>query len=246
MFYDHFTQDQVCGIFTPTHIAVLILYYIAAAAALYGSRRQSAERTERTVLIVALVVTAAEIVKIALRLWKGESGDAWIPLYFSSLFLYAIWLSLSKNERLRTAGNCFLAFGGTVAGAVFIVYPSTSLPHLPIWHPGAVHSIVYHWLMLYVGVVTLMRRYVPEARHFWYYFLFVTVFSVAAAVCNAYLGTNLMFLGNPYGLPFLQAIYDASPWLYLAVAYLAQAVLLFWVCYGVAVLIRKRERKTNE
>ena len=114
VFYDHFTQDQICGVFTPTHFIILFVYFAALAVALFFSRK--IKNAERIVLIIAVAVTCMEVVKIALRLYKGESGDAWIPLYFSSLFLYAIWLSLARSSALRTAGLCFLAFGGTVAG----------------------------------------------------------------------------------------------------------------------------------
>lgn len=243
VFYDHFTQDQICGVFTPTHFIILFVYFAALAVALFFSRK--IKNAERIVLIIAVAVTCMEVVKIALRLYKGGSGDAWIPLYFSSLFLYAIWLSLARSSALRTAGLCFLAFGGTVAGTFFIFYPSTSLASLPWWHPGALHSVVYHWLMLYVGIVTLKFRYRPESSHFFHYFIFVTVFSAAAFVCNECLGTNLMFLGNPFGLEFLRRIYEYSRCLYALTAYCAQAVLLFWVCYGlsraVAVIRKRRE-----
>lgn len=80
---------------------------------------------------------------------------------------------------------------------------------------------------------------------FFHYFIFVTVFSAAAFVCNECLGTNLMFLGNPFGLEFLRRIYEYSRCLYALTAYCAQAVLLFWVCYGlsraVAVIRKRRE-----
>ena len=243
MFYDNFTQEQICGVFTPTHFIAIAVYYALIVAAVIFSRKLSERKTELTVLGIAIAVTVMEIVKIAIRLYKGEGGDAWIPLYFSSLFLYAVWLSLAKNKILQTTGRTFLAYGCTVAGAFFIVYPSTSLPFYPIWHPASLHSLIYHWLMLYVGIMTLLKRYRPKAWHFAHYFVFVAVFSVAAAIANRFLNTNLMFLSNPFGISFLRKLVEYSPALYALVAFLAQGVVLFWAAYGLSIPIYKRKNK---
>ena len=237
MFYDNFTKEQICGVFTPTHYIVIVLYYALMAVALVFSRKLNERKTEWTVFGIAVAVTVMEIIKIAIRIHKGENGDAWIPLYFSSLFLYAIWLSLFKNKIVQSMGRTFLAFGATVAGSLFVLYPSTSLALYPIWHPGSIHSLVYHWLMMYVGIITLMKRYRPRAWHFVLYFGFVAVLSGAAALINHFLGTNLMFLSNPFGLSFLQKLVAYSPVLYGLVAFIAQGVVLFWAMYGFVILI---------
>lgn len=245
MFYDNFTQEQVCGVFTPTHFVAIAVYYALIVVAILLSVRLNDRKTEQVVLGIAIAVTAMEIIKIIIRLYKGESGDAWIPLYFSSLFLYAIWLSLVKNKILQATGRTFLAFGSTVAGALFVLYPSTSLPFYPVWHPAALHSLLYHWLMLYVGLLTLIKRYRPKAWHSALYFGFVTVFSVAAAIVNKFLNTNLMFLSNPFGLSFLKKLVEFSPLLYALVAFFAQAVVLFWAVYGLSIPIYKRRNKNG-
>ena len=246
MFYDHFTKEQICGVFTPTHFVAIAVYYALIAVALVFSRKLKKRATEWTVFGIAIAVTVMEIIKIAIRLYKGENGDAWIPLYFSSLFLYAIWLSLFKNKIVKAMGCTFLAFGGTVAGSLFVLYPSTSLALYPIWHPGSLHSLIYHWLMMYVGILTLMKRYRPRAWHFVLYFGFVAVLSLAAALINHFLGTNLMFLSNPFGLSFLQKLVEFSPVLYALVAFVAQGVVLFWVMYGLTIPFYIKQEKRNQ
>lgn len=243
MFYDNFTKEQICGVFTPTHFVVIAVYYALIIVAVIFFRKFDERKTERIVFGIAIAVTVMEIVKIAIRLYKGEGGDAWIPLYFSSLFLYAIWLSLAKNKILQTMGRTFLAFGCSVAGALFVLYPSTSLPFYPIWHPASLHSLIYHWLMLYVGLLTLLKRYRPKIWHFALYFGFVAVFSAVAAIINRFLNTNLMFLSNPFGLSFLKKLADCSPIGYAIVAFFAQAILLFWAVYGLSIPIYKRRNK---
>ena len=243
MFYDNFTREQICGVFTPPHFIAIAVYYALVAVAVIFSRKLNVRRTEQTVFWIAVAVTVMEIIKIAIRLYKGERGDAWIPLYFSSLFMYAIWLSLVNNKILQTTGRVFLAYGCTVAGTFFVLYPSTSLLLFPIWHPASLHSLIYHWLMLYVGILTLTKRYRPKAIHFVHYFVFVAVFSSAAATVNRFLDTNLMFLSNPFGFSFLEKIVAFSPLLYALIAFSAQGVVLFWAAYGLSIPFYKRKNK---
>lgn len=232
-FYDNFTEEQICGVFNQTHYAVIAVYFVLLAVALFFSVRLDRKKSDRLVLYITALLTVLEIVKIALRVIKRQNAGDWLPFYFSSLYLYAAWLSFSKREALRTTGCAFISFGSVVAGTVFIFYPSTSLTLFPLWHPGSIHSLLYHWLILYGGIVTLWKRYTPEPKHFLHYFVFVTIFSVLGAILNAALGTNMMFLGEPFKLFFLDDIFAFSPYLYMLIIYLAQGVLAFWVPYGI-------------
>ena len=239
MFYDHFTPNQICGIFTSWHFVAMAIFFVLLILALWFSRKLSDRQTKIIMWTIAILVTVMEIVKIIIRLYKGEGGDSWIPLYFCSLFIYAIWFSLFKNRHLRNTGFCFMVFGGIVAGICNTIYPSTSLMLFPIWHPASLHSLFYHWLMIYAGCMVLIKKmYQPKITHFFYYFIFVTIATVLAVIVNHFLGTNLMFMGNPFGLGFLQEIFNYSPVLYAFLVFLAQGVALFFATYGVYALVR--------
>ncbi len=196
---------------------------------------------------IAISVLIMEIIKIIIRIYRGDSYDSYIPLYFCSLFIFAIWLSLSKNYHLKTCGYTFMVFGGIFASICFIFYPSTSLMLYPIWHPASLHSLFYHFLMFYSGVLVLIKKlYTPKIKDSIYYICFVTLFSVIAIIVNHFLGTNMMFMGNPFGLTFLYFIYNYSKILYIILVYLAQGVGLFFVSFGVYSLwehIKKRNGK---
>lgn len=240
MFYDNFTEDQICGLYSPTHIVVIVLFFVLAFVFLFLSRKMSQKTAKSTLLIITITVTILEIIKIVIRICKGESGNSWIPVYFCSLFLYAIWLSFAKNTFLQNIGYSVMTFGGIFASSSFILYPSTSLMTLPVWHPGSIHSIVYHFLMLYAGVLVIMTKlYTPKAKHFLNYFSLLTLACVVAAIINHFCGFNMMFMADPYGLPMLKDILHYSKVLYAILVYLAQSVLLFWFMYGIFRLVEK-------
>ena len=245
MFYDNFSEDQICGLFTPWHFFAIAMFFLWLTFALVFSRKMTPKQIKITLLVIAIVVTVMEIIKIALRIYKNDSLDSWMPLYFCSIFLFAIWLSLFKNKHIKLLGQVMVVFGGILPAISFIFYPSTSLMIFPIWHPGSIHSLLYHWLMLYAGCLTL-KIYQPKAVHFLYYFGFVTVFTIAAAIVNHFCGTNMMFLSNPFGLDILQSIYNVSKHLYAFLAYIAQAVVVFWIEFGIFKLIFYLKKKIKQ
>ena len=239
MFYDNFTEDQICGIFTPWHFFAIAVFFVTVILAIYFSRKLNDKQTKIMMWTIAILVTSMEIIKIILRLCKGSGGDGWIPLYFCSLFIYAIWLSLCKNKTVKTTGLCFMALGGLPAALCYIFYPSTSLLLYPLWHPASLHSLFYHWLMVYAGSLIFIKKlYKLKLLDFVYYFVFVTIFSAIAIIINYILGTNLMFMGSPFGLAFLEPIFNYSKELYIILVYLAQAVAFYFLTYGIYRIIK--------
>ncbi len=162
----------------------------------------------------------------------NNNYDSYIPLYFYSLFIFALWLCLCNNVTLQTVGYSFLTMGGGVASICYIFYPSTSLLFYPIWHPASLHGLIYHWFMLFTALMVMKSKlYRPNIKHFVHYFAFLSIFCVIAVILNAYLDTNFMFLGNPFALDFLQGVFRYSPYLYASLAYMTQSIVLYFVSY---------------
>lgn len=250
MFYDNFTQDQICGIYTPWHFVTIIVFFVLIFITLIFSKKLKDNQVRLVILLIAILVLALEIIKIVIRVYRGDGFDSYIPLYFCSLFIFAIWLSLSKNNHLKTCGYTFMVFGGIPASICFIFYPSTSLMLYPIWHPASLHSLIYHFLMLYSGAIVLIKKfYTPKLKDFAYYIVFFTFFSIIAIIVNYFLGTNMMFMGNPFALPFLNIIFNYSKVLYIILVYLAQGVALYFVGFGIYVVLKylfEKRRIKNE
>ena len=254
-FYDHFTQDQV-GAFKWQHFLIMGIFVVALIVAIFFSRKLNQNQTRKIMLIIAITVTVMEIIKIILRLVKRSNIDGFLPLYFCSLFIYCLWLTFCKNHFLKTMGYSFIIFGGIIGALMNTLLPTTSLMMYPAWHPSTIHSFFYHWLMLYTAILIIMKKlYIPKAKHFLHYFVLMTAFSVVAFIINLFCGSNMMFLGNPYGLPeFVKSIYEFSPYLFAFLSYFTQTFLLYWFCFGIYKLIEwiiskcknKKENKKNE
>lgn len=237
-FYDHFEEEQICGMFSLGHIITVILFIGLLVLGAILLRKLNEKQTKIYMLTVAIAVTAMEIIKIALRVAKNQAPDSYMPLYYCSLFIFAIWLSFAKNEMIKTVAYSYMTMGAILAAAFNIIYPSTSLALFPIWHPGAIHSFVYHYLMALTGIFLLVKGiYVPKKEHSIHYFAYIFIACVQAVIFNCYLGTNCMFLADAFGLPLLQGLCETKPTIYMLLACFAQASLLFWGHFGIYKLI---------
>ncbi len=243
-FYDHFAPEDVAGLFNLTHLLYVIVFFALLSLALYRSRGMTDKVFRRLYLAVAVGVTVGEGVKIALRIFKNQWIDSWIPLYFCSLFLFAVWLPYSRHRPLKRAGYAYMTMGGIPAAICFTLYPSTSLALFPLFHPSTIYSGVFHFAMLYLGIMLLLRgEYRPEWRDGGPYFLFILFFAIPSVILNRVYGTNCLFLRHAFKLPFLEPIIALSPYLYMALAFLAQSVLIFLVPCGLTRLIEQKRAK---
>lgn len=246
-FYDHFTPEDICGMFTPGHFLSILLFFGTLGLALWLSRQMDKATAHKVHILVAVCVTVMEIIKISLRVYKGQGPDDWMPLYFCSLFLFAVWLALAKPRPLQTTGYAFMTMGGIAASVFFIFYPTTSLNMYPIWHPASIHSFVYHWIMYYLGLLVLIKgSYAPRAAHATHYGVFIFTACFAAYFFNEWLGCNCMFLHSAFGLPFLEDILRANHAVYILMVSLAQGVALYWFSFGIYCLIKKKGAKRHE
>ena len=243
-FYDHYTEEDICGMFTPAHILVVVLFFSLLALTLYLSRRLTAKGVRKTHFWIAVVVTAVEVVKIGLRVYKKQPPNDWMPLFYCSLFLFAVWFAFCKWEPLRRTGYAFMAMGGIAAAAFYIVYPSTGLGMYPLWHPAALHGIAYHFVMCYTGLLLLLKgEYRPTVTDSLYYCIFIVAACIPSYFFNEWLGSNCMFLHNAFGLPVLDRILVRSHAAYIAIVVFGQAVAMYWLNYGLYRLALRLQEK---
>lgn len=239
-FYDHFTKEDIAGMFTPTHYVTIVLFFALLVLSLYLSRNFDVNRINRIHFGVAVFVTAIEIIKDTIQIIKGNEPSSWLPLFFCSLFIYASWLPFSKNEFIKNMGYAYICLGGVMSGIFFTFYPSTSLVWYPIWHPLAIYGFVYHFAMVYIGLLLLIKRiYIPMKKHSLNYFVFISIACLIAALINPIFNSNCMFLRDPMNLPLFTTIAEFSPLLWALIAYIGQSILLFWIGIGLYNLYSK-------
>lgn len=229
-----------CGMFTVTHFIALAVCIVIIAVAVVLCRKFDEKRLNLFLKISAVAVTVGEIVKISFCFATKQFGaDSWLPLYFCSIFIYALWLAGYGKGATKKCGLSFLGGAGIVCGLSFLIVPSTSLASYPIYHYNCLYSLAFHSLMVISGILTL-RVYFRRVNigMYKYYLCFCAAFMLLAMIFNA-TGCNMMFLRAPYNmpLPFINEIHAVCPPLYTLIIAAAYSLVALLPC-GVVKLIK--------
>ena len=160
------------------------------------------------------------------------------PMPFCFLFIPAIILYLINNDKIRNFAKVFLSTGSLAGGLFYIFIPNGSIDTYPIYHVGALHGLSFHFLMVVVGLVLLFKEmYVPKLKDFKQYFIFMTIFSIIAVIHITFSDGNALFFGNGSGIDLLDKIHSISPILHIAVVYVAESIILYFLVYYIYLFI---------
>ena len=245
MFSSKGTYSPV-GLFSVTHIISIFicLFFVMLFAVI--TRKIKKETYFKIIKVFAINLTALEIFKI---LWNLSQNyihvNRWVPLYFCSLFIYALWFSCSKNAFVKQLGLSYMACASIVAGLVFIVFPTTSFSDYPIFHFQCIYSMLFHSIMVYCGVMLFVTKaFNLNVKAVLKYCIYCLIFMTAAITINIMCDGNLMFLADPGNvpLPFLWGIYNFSKILYTFTMMFAH-MLLGFVVLGIFKLATKQINK---
>lgn len=220
------------GLWSWGHVILLLLTLLTLGSALYASRAMREGTVRRVIRISTCFLWVAEVGKIlfVLLVTGSRNPNDFVPLYYCSLVLYAGLFSSLSRGRMRAFGDCFLATGSVVGGAVFLLFPTSTLLQYPAWHVLSLHSFLLHGLMVYLGLLLLLRGvYRPVIRDLWMPAVTVGVSCVLALAFNACYNravgapiANLMFISqNTPGTP-LELVYRLTGPLFTPVMCLSQ------------------------
>lgn len=249
IFFSLPNQYSPAGLFSRWHLLLLLVTACLIAAGLYFSRNMTAVAVRRTVRIVTACLWGLELAKIlfVLLVTGSKNPNEFVPLYYCSIILYAGLLSSFGGALLCRVGDSFIAMGGIVGGAVFLLMPTTSLPQYPAFHFISWHSFLLHGTMVYLGLLLLVRRvYCPRLRDIRY------VAALTGAICalawlfntvyNRISGdpvANLMFISRDFAGTPISILYRLCGRFFTPVMCLGQAFLPFFFTYGGIVLARR-------
>lgn len=238
------------GLFSMGHIIALIICLVSICVAVHFTKDMKSETFHKCLKIFGIILTATELFKIGWSFGHGMFNvNSWVPLYFCSFFLYALWFTWSKKEFIKRLGYSYIAMACIVAGTVFLIFPTTSFKSYPIFHFQCLHSLIYHSLMIYSGVMIFYTNSVEINKKLLFsYFAFCSIFmSLSITVNLNFADANMMFLANPGGipLPFLFTIYNFSNVLYTICMIIAH-MSLGLIVIGVHKLFEARARKFAE
>lgn len=245
MFFSLPYEYEPAGLYSAGHLILFLVTAFCVALGLVLSRRMDAKRVRGVIRVSTALLWVLEIAKIlfVLVVTGSRNPNDFIPLYYCSLALYAGLLSSFGKGLWKKCGDVFLATGGLVGGFLFLIVPNTSLTRYPVFHFISWHSFLLHGLMVYLGLLLLLRGvYRVRAGDIWYCALPVSIVCAAAYLYNLLWDlchpeapvANLMFLSKDFPGTPVSLIYRVSGAFFPVVLWLIQAFVPFLVVFAVA------------
>lgn len=207
---------DAAGMYSLGHLILFVTFLIIGVGVFFYLRNKEKNIILRWLRIFTYVFTALELFKI---IWNiamyGVSSEVmkhYIPLYYCSLYIYALWGMTHGRGKIQRASYAWLVWGGIIAGLAFLSYPSSSLLLYPAYHFLSIYSIMFHTFLVLTGIIVVYHNiYRFKHNDFSYYFVFSIIFMVAALIINKALNLNMMFLKFPINIGILEIINDYSP-----------------------------------
>ena len=199
--------------FTPLHFIVAGI--ILALVIIFALTVYKKEKFIKPLFIVLwAVVTVLEVVKIT---WESTTGNVVklevtgiLPLYPCSIFMYAMPFAIWGKGKIKQAACGYVCTLGLLGGAVNFFYPMTVLYRYSIISFSAMHSMIYHAIMLFTCLTMLLSKYHSYTGAKTVLDLFLPciptlIMSIPANIVNYTYGADYMFFRGTSA--FLPAIF---------------------------------------
>lgn len=234
-------ECEPCGIFSKSHILLIIATVLGIIVALKKTAKKTKEEVAKIIKKCTVVMWIFEVIIIMFKLYTGDVRNVnnYVPLYYCSLLLYAGALSSFAKGKLKRIGDVFLATGGFIGGVIFIILPTTSLPAYPAMHIVSLHSFLFHGIMIYLSLLVNVTHYIEiEASDIKYHASLVGIVCILAYIINNIFDSNLMFISKNFPGTPIEILYNLTGPFFTIVASVGQMTLPFYIVYGCISLIK--------
>lgn len=240
---------QHCGMLTSRHIVLLFICMIVLSVLLFLTRKITNKQINKLTKILAVVITILEGIKIYFNFYWGYTWiNTWLPISYCSIFIYALWLSGYGKGKWKAMGEAFIAGVSIIAGATYLIFPSTSLTVYPVWHYLCMYSMTFHTLMVYMGIIYLFKLGIKlEKNRFRSFAKIYLFFATIAIILNTVFDSNLMLLKKPFKIPvpFLHELFASAPWLYTIVVFLVYLYVPYYITVYMNRVIKGRKENKS-
>lgn len=236
MLFKSANEVTPCGMFSIEHFILLAITTICVAIALKFTKNIEKDKVKKVIRKTTIFLWILEIIKIIFNIknYGINAVNKYVPLYFCSLILYAGIFSGYCKGTLKKMGDVFLSTGGIIAGLIFLISPLTSITTYPALHFISIHSFILHGIMIYIGLLMLVTKYVSiEKRDIIYYSAIIVIISAIAYIVNLKFGSNLMFISQNYPGTFIEIIYNSTEKMFPLFMIIVQATMPFYTVYGI-------------
>ena len=205
-------------------------------------RKSPKERVLKIIRIVSIFLVIFYIVKTT---WEsiydiklsGSFNTGLLPLDTCSIIMYAGLIAGFAKGKIKKMAECWLATGGVVGGIGAMLF-LTAFNYYPFWSFGAFYSMIWHFLMVFLGLLLIVTNYVDmKYSTIIYGYIFHLIISLIVIPIDFYFNFDFMFYLNLSSIPIFQDIADYFTSINLQILNPIMMLILYFLAFNIAFLI---------
>ncbi len=213
MFFSTENSGNMVGVFSLTHILLLVLTLIVPIWIVY-TKKESIRGTRVEDAIRYAIISISIILEVGYIIWSLFSADevyVFFGLCLTTLYVNTFALIKKKYNLLNI--TYFWLIGALLT--VLTLEVGFGINRFRFWHYFMNH-VMQFWAIAF-GIIFADLK--PKFKDFVNSFLILFVFGFIALIINAITGANHYYVSKPpmEGIPFYDLPYEISPYLYTLV-----------------------------
>ena len=189
----------------------LIISVIIMVTLLIILRKSSKGRVHNIIKVVSIFLT---ILYIAKTTWEsiydikliGSFNTGLLPLDTCSIIMLAGLISGFGKGKLKTLADSWLSTGGVVGGIATMIFLH-AFKYYPFFSFGAFYSMIWHFLMVFIGLLIIVTNYVEiKYTTVVYGYIFHLLISLIVIPIDFIYKFDFMMYLNLGGIPIFEDI----------------------------------------
>lgn len=198
--------------FGPLHIGYIITSIVVIILLTNYLRKKDKKIIDKILLYSAIFLTIEEITKISWESYwdinteRGFNVGGILPLETCSIFMYCLWTSVLRKDRVRNNALTWMSSIGIVGGLSYIVF-TNALKWYPFFTYGAFHSMIFHFTMAFIGVLIVWSGYCRfENNDIFYGFIPQLMMASVVVPLDYIFNWDYMLLHYAGGVPIIEEV----------------------------------------
>ena len=232
---------QYIYLFSSIILLVLLLIFF---------RKSSKEKVLFITRIITIFLIVLDIIKITWESYYdikmfGSFNTGLLPFDTCSMIIPAGLIASFTKGKISEYAKCWLVTGSIVGGIANMLFLS-ALNYYPFFTFGAFYSMIWHFLMVYIGLLYIVTNYVPmKYSTIVNGFIFQLIISLLIIPIDFIFDFDFMLLVNLSSVPFFEGVAShltainmqfLNPILMLALYYFSFN-LVFLIPFGIKKII---------
>ena len=220
----------------------LIISVIVMIILLIMLRKKSKGKVNKIIRIASIFIIILYLVKTT---WEsiydikltGSFNTGLLPLDTCSIIMLAGLISGFGKGKLKKLADSWLSTGGVVGGIATMLYLN-AFKYYPFFSFGAFYSMIWHFLMVFIGLLLIVTNYVEiKYTTIIYGYLFHLFISLLVIPIDFIYNFDFMLYLNLGGIPIFENVASYLTSINLQIINPFLMLVLYYVAFNIVFII---------